>query len=183
LNEPASSWSGHARVDDKNKNSSHTVTVDFVAQKNKNVRMDITTGIGIYIATLVARGTNVEYLLARKKEFYSGPATESALKPILGMSLNPNILQTLLYDTEPAASDWHCDHDAAQVLSRCVSTDKQIEMTWQNRSESGKTIAITSPKVAVLMHLGAARANTAVTDQTFHLAVPSGYKQFDLHAN
>jgi len=53
---------------------SHIVYVDVTAQRPKNFRLEVTTSLGIHLASFARKGRRVTYLLTRQKRYRAGPS-------------------------------------------------------------------------------------------------------------
>lgn len=180
----AASWSGELLIEDRVKNSSRSASIDIVAQRDRAVRMDVSAIFGIYVGTLTLKNQDLRILLARERKFYRGSVNSAqSLRSVIGMNLHPAVLYTLLFDSDPGEG-WRCSRSSTGLLGKCESSEGQLKIVWQKReaadSRAPKTILITSPKVEVQMQLGEAREDVSMTDKTFEIAPPSGYRTIQI---
>lgn len=139
------------------------------------MRVDVTTSLGIHLARVALNDESLSYILTRERKYFNGPATATALKPVLGMPLDPKLLVHMLFDQQPEGEGWTCQRDKKDYLQSCTS-DKGIEVTWSERSLERRTVGVKTAKAQLQLELTGFQSKVEVSPETFVLAAPKGFR-------
>ncbi|MEQ1875839.1 MAG: DUF4292 domain-containing protein [Bdellovibrionia bacterium] len=168
-------WKARTLIKDLVKQKSHILYAEILAQKPQNLRVDVTTSLGIHLARMTLNEEQLSYILTREKKFFSGPATPAALKPVMGMALDPKLLVSVLFETQPTEEGWDCKRDKDDLLQTCTS-EKGVELSWTERSKERRTITVKSDKGHLQLELSGYQSNVQVPAESFAIKAPPGFK-------
>lgn len=166
-------WSAKMLVRDLVEVKSQIVNADVVAIRPHKMRLEITTPIGIHLATLAMNEKDVRIALTQQKRFLIGPSNEKGLKSIIGVAMSPQLFMDLLFDEEPGV-DWTCTRGKSGFLEACEN--KTLKVKWKDREVARRKIEIESKKF--FMQIALQGFSTKVEDRTelFELNTPSGFE-------
>lgn len=168
-------WKARTLIKDLSKKKSHILYAEILAQRPGSLRVDVTTSLGIHLARVVLNEESLSYILTRERKYFNGPATAAALKPVLGMPLDPKLLVDMLFDQPPTGEGWTCQRDKKDYLQSCVSSTG-VEVIWSERSLERRTVAVKSARAQLQLELTGFQSKVEVTPDTFVLAAPKGFK-------
>jgi hypothetical protein len=169
-------WKARTLIKDTAKKKSHILYAEILAQKPQNLRVDVTTSLGVHLARVTLNESNLSYILTRDKKYFSGEPTAKALAPVLSMPLDPKLLVSILFDTEPTNGEWQCQKDKKDFLESCKSQDG-VEVTWSDRQLERRTISVKVPSGLLQLELTGFQANVQSTPETFEIKVPPNFRQ------
>lgn len=169
-------WRAKVLIRDKARNKSHIVYVDVMAVRPEKLRMEVTSPIGIHLASFAMNNGKVEYLLTRRKEFYRGRTSSENLQEVLQMPIDPRLLTKILFDEDLSGQGWQCKRDKKGFLSACEDDGQDLKLTWSNRERSRRTITFFTPKARVQMLLKGFKAKVEAKGNLFRLQAPKNFK-------
>ncbi len=170
-------WQAKVLVRDAKVGRSQIVNMNVQAVNQSRLRMDITAALGHHVASLVLRKDQVEYLLTSEKKFYSGRSNENALRPILALPLNPQLLYNVLFDLPIEEKGWTCTKDQKDFIADCKNLSSGLEIKWSERKGRRKTVHITHQLGAIQMNFMAYKPKVEGADSQFDLVSPQGFQQ------
>jgi hypothetical protein len=177
---PAGQWETKAQVKDFKQNQTNNLSIDMVAVKNQLLRMEISATLGYPVASLVTTPKNLRMALYTQKKFFHGSNKPEALRPALGVSLDPNIIHNIIFDIP--IRGWNCENNPAGQVSVCKKTSPSGEMVvaWPERKEDSKRVIIHAPQFEMQWLFKSHNVLQQLSLETFKLAPPAGYKVIPL---
>lgn len=166
-------WKARALIRDKNKRKTNIVYVDMIAERPKNLRMEVTTSFGMNVAVLAMNSETLSLAIVPQRKFFSGKSGAHVLEPLIHISLDPKFLVDFIFDAEPPAP-WKCTRDKNNFLQECDLNDA-IKVTWSNRELGRKTLDIQSKDHQLQLDLSGFRPNVELNNTTFILEQPGGF--------
>ena len=168
-------WETKAQVRDFKNNKNNVLNIEIVSVKNSYLRMEVGATLGYPVASYVATPKSMKLAIYPQKKFYFGPNTETALLPLLGFPLDPNVLQSIVYDM--AIRNWNCVAGDDGLVTSCKRMTKngEVVVVWQERKETTKRIIIHGPQFEMQWLFQSSSPMNPVKANTFKLEAPSGY--------
>ncbi len=148
------------------------MNVDFFATREKQLRMDITTPVGIHVASVAIDDKNMTYVVPQQKSYYNGPATPQAFAKTLNVAIDPDVLTNILFDLPIEQKGWKCEQDG-DLVSKCTS--KAMKIAWSNRRGKEKTVIVTHSQYQLQMKFHNFRVPGTLKDGIFSIAQPNGF--------
>ena len=168
-------WETKAQVRDFKNNKNNVLNIDIVAVKNSVLRMEVSATLGYPVASYLATSKSVKLAIYPQKKFYFGANTERALVPILGFPLDPNVFQSIVYDT--AIRNWICVAGDDGLVVSCKRTTKngEVVVVWQERKDNSKRVVIHGPQFEMQWVFQNSTQLNPVSAEIFKLEAPAGY--------
>lgn len=168
-------------VRDLKKNKSQVINMDLTAADPDQMRIDVTSTLGMHLFSLVSEEKNVEYLVVREKKHYKGRPSSRALRPVLSVPLNPNHLRNVILRRPIAEKSWSCDEDPRGQLTSCKNLRNKMSIDWKRNKDGRPLILITYPRVAkVQINVRDYERFRGDPETTFNLKVPKSFKSYRL---
>lgn len=152
------------------------VTLDVLAQQPQPMRVEVTTSLGISLASIVVKENEIEYVLPKQKRYYQGPVSDAALFPVLKIKVDPKVLAAALF--EASYPDWQCMAEAG-VIANC-STPDGLQIKWEREGQLMKTVFINSPAFDVQIQVKSFTAKPEFPSSALALKIPDTYKKYKL---
>lgn len=177
---PAVKWETKAQLKDFKQNKTDNLTIDIVAIKDSHARIEVSATMGYPVATVVTSPKQMRMVLYTQKKFFWGANNEAALRPALGVSIDPHIFHNIIFDTP--IKGWKCEMNQAGLVSVCKKPAASGEMTvaWPERKEGSKRVIIQSPEFEMQWLFKSQNVLSQLSTETFKLDPPSGYKVISL---
>lgn len=173
-------WRGKALIFDKIKDKKNTVALEVVSRRPKNMRIDISATLGIYVGSFVWNEHKMEILLARDKKFIVGPASADSMQEILKMQIDPQALLDVFWEQPLSPREWNCERDRSELTKLCKHKTLAVQIIWQERSPRHRLIEIDSQKVNTQLSLNEVEEAPEIKASTFQLRAPEGFKNITL---
>lgn len=170
-------WRAKALIKDKEQSKSYIVNLNLNLKKDAGTRMDVTTTLGGGVASLVADGKEVRYVLIDSKRFYFGSPQPGVMRPILAVPFDPRWLQNILFETPLSEKSWTCSKDSQGFLQDCVDSVTGVKITWSQRQGPKKTILIEHPKASVQINVQSFKPKVEEREGLFTLEAPAGFQK------
>ncbi len=176
------SWEAKALVVDRRKNKSNTLSVDFVARQPRQMRMEVTTTIGVHLASFVLNGDRVAYSLSRERRFVTGPAEAAMMRDLIAMAIDPKVILDLLFDRMLNPTEWNCQVSETRLPQSCVNSNLAaasnglIRIDWSERSQHKRVVKIQAPSADVTLVLREISSKVEIKDSLFTLQAPVGFR-------
>ncbi len=141
------------------------MNINIVATKPSKIRLEVSTTLGINIASIALDNTHLTYYIHRMDEYYSG--TEQ-LKSIGGLEF-PFTLSSLIYflfNENPG--DWDCTKSDNTLLS---CNKKDVEVAWKNKNKK-ILIDIKSKTSEASLYINNVSHNKMVGIEVFRIPKP-----------
>jgi hypothetical protein len=173
-------WDTKAQVRDYRNNKTNNLSIDVISVKNTHLRMEVSATLGYPVASYVAGPQSLKMAIYTQKKFYFGPNSEEALTPLLGFPLDPNVFQSIVYDSP--IRNWHCEAADDGLVAACKHMTKygEVVVAWQDRKEDSKRVVIHGPKFEMEWQFKGSTVVNPVKPKVFELEAPSGYKVIPL---
>ncbi len=169
-------WQGKALIFDKVKDKKNTVSLEVVSRRPKNMRMDISAILGVYVGSFVWNENQMQILLAREKKFIVGPANVESMQEILKLQIEPVALFNIFWDEPLSAAEWNCELDQLKRMKLCRHRTLAIQIVWQERDGRHRLIEIDSAKINTQLSINEIEEDTEIKASTFQLKLPEGFK-------
>ncbi|MBX2987896.1 MAG: hypothetical protein KF802_08355 [Bdellovibrionaceae bacterium] len=168
-------WETKMRVKDLSRNKSQSLSVDVLGEKTGPLRLEATAIMGYPVASYVMDQQGFRCAVYPQKQFYEGPLTENALRPLVKIALSPQILRHIAFDEPIRGTDWVCQAGEDRLVSECRSARRGLTIAW-NRHESGKTVKVRGAEFEMDWAFDHPQTEVQFKDGTFRLETPSGFK-------
>ena len=169
-------WSAKLLIRDMKDVRSQIVNADIVAFRPDRLRMELSTPIGIYVASFVMNHETVKYALPKDKRFVEGPATAQSMKSAVGVGLDPHLFIDILFDAEPTEKTWVCKRDKKGFLESCENKSEGVSVSWADREMAKKRIEVKTAEFILQVALKGFSTKVEESPSLFELAQPEGYK-------
>ncbi len=170
-------WEAKAQVKDLEKNKTETVSLEVIAQKDHALRMEVNGTMGIHVASLLLKNSEISYAIHTQKRFISGQVSTKSLRPLLNVNLDPRWLYNVFFDTAPEG--WTCKSSEAGLIENCNRPDGS-KILWSDRSGEKKRILISTAQFEVQVLVKDFTTKVQSPDKAFSLEAPEGYKRYKL---
>lgn len=170
-------WKAKALIKDNEQSRSYIVNLNLNVLRGEETRMDVTTTLGMGVASLLVDNRDVRYVLYDSKRFYYGTPSPGVMRPILTIPFDPRWLQNILFDTPIPERSWNCTEDSSRVLKDCVDSVSGIKITWSNRSGAKKTVLIEHSKASVQINVQSFKPKVEDRKNLFSLEAPEGFQK------
>jgi hypothetical protein len=142
--------------------------------------MNITTPAGLHIASLAMNNDHLEYVLMREKKFIRGKSKPRALKPLIEVPLDPQILHNVVFDIPITNEDWKCEVDASDFPASCINEKESLKIEWSDRALDSKLVKILHPKAELQMKFMTFKPLVENSEKVFSLKIPKGFQVFSI---
>jgi hypothetical protein len=167
-------WHGSFAIKDKQNNKSNNLVMDALSREPNQLRLEITTQLGIPIASIVMNNNRLQALLPQQKRFIDAPATAQAMGKIARVPIEPAVLMDLLFDTGlNERKGWSCDNNSEQ---RCVHAASSASVVWRKREGSPRQFLLDSPRAEGNFSIREVTTKVEFNESTFNLNPPASYK-------
>ena len=170
-------WRAKALIKDVEQARSYIVNLNFNVKKDEFARMDVTTTLGMGVASLLVDTKEVHYVLFDSKRFYYGPPQPGVMRPILAIPFDPRWIQNILLDVPIRDKGWSCNSDKNKWLTDCQDAVTGLKITWSARQGDKKTILIEHAKASVQINVQNFRSKVEERKNLFSLEAPEGYQK------
>lgn len=169
-------WEAKAMIKSRETGDASIVSLDVLAQKPNPMRVEVTTSLGVALASILIKESEVEYIVPKQKRYYSGPLSETALLPVLKIKVDPKILTAALFET--SYPDWQCK--ATEGIIEDCSTPDGVQLKWEREAQNKKRVSITSPLYDVQIQVKKYESKPVFPQNALVLKVPDSYKKYKL---
>jgi hypothetical protein len=148
--------------------------MDALGKEPNQLRLEITTQLGIPVASIVISNDRIQALLPQQKRFIDAPATAQAMGKIARVPVEPQILMDLLFDSGLTdRKGWDCDDKAEQ---RCSHAATSAAVVWSKREGSPRQFSLDTPRAQGNFSIREVTTKVEFNGSTFSLAAPASYK-------
>jgi hypothetical protein len=174
-------WHGKALVTDRQNGKSSQIILEIIAREPSQLRMEIlSSGLGVYLASLALNNDQVRIALAREKRFVKTKSDPDAFLTLIPVRLPPAALLDMLFHRPMDPKLWNCDGPKAGEINKqetCVLRSGGATITFdQDPAATDRKIDLSSPNGEVEMHLEASRSKVEIKPEIFELEPPRGYR-------
>ena len=136
--------------------------------------MDITTPVGVHVASITMDGNSMTYVVPQKKAFYEGKPTPQAFAKTLNFALDPKLIMNVLFDQPVQSKGWKCKSEG-EVVSEC--TQNNFSIVWANRKSKEKTVVINHSQFQIELKFHSFKVPGKVKDEIFTMKQPEGFSR------
>jgi hypothetical protein len=169
-------WEARVLVRDKKQAKTFIVNADFWAVKPSQMRMDITTPLGMHVASIALNDSKMTYIVPQKKSFYEGQPTSQAFAKTLNFALDPKLIMHVLFDQPVQAKGWTCKSEGSE-LSECAQNNFKI--TWSNRKAKEKTVVISHAQYQIELKFHNFKVPSTMKPEIFTINKPTGFTKIN----
>lgn len=169
-------WDAKAMIKNLETGEASVVSLDVLGIKPQNLRMEVTSTLGIALASIVIKGQNVEYILPKQKRYYHGSSSDLALYPALKIKVNPSILSTLFFE-EPYPQ-WDCQADNGLLVA--CETPEGLKIKWERENDLAKRILVNGPLYEVQVQIKNHKIRNEVPEKAWVINIPTEFKKYRL---
>ncbi len=135
-------WEAKAQARDLVSNKITAISLDITAATPAFLRLDVTGTLGINLATLVMKNSDVKYALYRQKKFYQGSLSDRALLPLFKMNLNPKLIMNICMDLPIDDEGWSCKIGNNNLVDSCERATDGLKILWSERNGEKKRVVV-----------------------------------------
>jgi hypothetical protein len=172
-----SDFHAKALIKDLEQSRSYIVNLNVNIKKDQAIRMDVTTTLGMAVASLLETPREVRYALFDSKRFYFGTPQPGVMRPILAIPFDPRWLQNVLFDQPITEKNWTCERDSHGLLSQCQDSATGLKISWSARKGVKKTILIEHAKASVQINVQSFKPKVEERKNLFSLEAPEGFQK------
>ncbi|MEQ1664352.1 MAG: hypothetical protein ABL927_03135, partial [Bdellovibrionales bacterium] len=169
-------WQSKALVRDKKEQRSVIINLKIRALDNDKLRMDITSPVGTYMATVLLDGSSLQYLNMSEKTLYKTKATRESLRDIIKVPIEPQAFFNILFDRAFDNKNWSCVSDGSGYLSLCKEMRTNLKIEWSHREGKKRTVEIDHAAGSVQMNLYDFNNIIRASENAFTIKVPKSFK-------
>lgn len=169
-------WSAKAMIKSHESGDASIVSLDVLAQQPQPMRVDVTTSMGMALASIVIKEDEIIYIVPKQKKYYQGPVNEEALFPVLKIKVDPKFLSAALFET--SYPDWKCSAESGAITD--CSTPEGVQLKWERESGVTKTVFINGAKYDVQIQVKSRNIKSQFPDGALSLKIPETYKKYKL---
>lgn len=173
-------WSGKVFIKDKIRRKSGYVQVSVNAKWKDKLRLDVTSSVGGHLSSALIKDNSFEILDMKKRKFFSGRLSESSLKRLVSLPINPEILFNVLFDRPITSQGWKCEFGVSGYIKSCEKQSENLKIHWKNRKVKRKLIIISHPKSIVKINFTDFSHQLEERLNLFTLKVPKSFKRLKL---
>lgn len=167
-------WEAKAQVRNLENGASNAISLEVMSLRDQALRMEVTGTMGVHVASFLMKGPDVSYAVHTQKRYFSGPATERALRPILKADVDPRWLYSIFFDLP--LRGWEC---AGSPVEKCQRSDG-TQITWTDREGERKRVTISSPQYELQILVKNFQTKVQSPDRAFNLETPDSYRRYKL---
>lgn len=172
-------WESSLKIRDLNRGALHSVSVDILAERKGPFRMEVSALLGFPVASFVMDEGVFRCAVYQQKNFYKGPVSKEALRPVMKIPLSPEIFRAITFDLPVTEKGWTCGRDVTGSVTECVSEADQIKINWK-RIDGRKQVLVQGPGFNLDWFFQAPRMETQFKPGSFNLEAPNGFKVIQL---
>lgn len=180
LSKTEGQWEAKVTVKDLKNKFDRFANLDVLAVKPDMMRMEITGDFGVNIASLLMRERKISYALHTEKKFFQGSLSDSALRPIFQIPLNPQYLFNVFFDKPVTENGWTCQNGADGLVSKCARAGDSLTIEWAKRNGENKKIFIRQDSYEVMVSINTYKTKVQNPDRVFQLETPRSYRTISL---
>lgn len=167
-------WEAKAQVRDLQKGTANAISLEVMSLRDRALRMEVTGTMGVHIASFLLKGPEVSYAVHTQKRYFSGPATERSLRPLLKADIDPRWFYSIFFD-EPLKG-WDCSGEPVEKCQRADGT----QVLWSDRNGERKRVTITNPQFELQILVKNFTTKVQSPDRAFNLETPDSYRRYKL---
>jgi hypothetical protein len=170
-------WRAQALVRDLKAKKSNELSLEIVAVEPSRMRIEaVSSGLGVYLASLVLNGDEMRVLLARERRFISSRADREALHALVPLRISPHALMDLLFARKLDEREWSCELAEGNARGTCKLRGESLSVTWNPLNLGRRLFEISSPGASVSLVVEDSPAKVEIKPDMFKLNAPDGYR-------
>lgn len=173
-------WEAKALIKDKKKNKNFIVKIESYLKYKDKMRIEVSSPFGDLVGVIVLNNKILEVALPQQKTYYKGKSRASALKPLLSISLDPQVFYAIYFDRPIENKNWSCTNDESGFIKECLNMKSKLKITWSARLGKKKTVFIKHRKIKVQLNIRDFSPILENEEKLFKLRVPKGYKKISI---
>jgi hypothetical protein len=171
-------FSAKALVRDLRTGKSQVVSLDLRVASAEQLRLDVTSTLGLHVFSLVLKQNQVEYIAVLQKKHFSGTATDRAFAPVLPVRVSPLVLADIFFENVVSPSfsrdGWSC----APSPATCANKKSGLHLAWEVTKDGHRLIKIDQLGIAsVQISVKAFETDSSLTEDDLKLKVPASFQR------
>lgn len=168
------------QIQDKTEKKTVTITAEAVMADQSRTRLDLMGPFGAVLGRLVLQQDRVALLVPQQKKVYFGIASDKSFRPVLPMSVHPQVLSLLLRGQTPG--EWSCEKPV-NGKETCLWQERNIR--FERLIQEGKPVAanewsLESDTYKVTCIPNSVTTKVQLKQDTFSVPIPVGYTKHKL---
>lgn len=155
-------------------------SMDVIAHKPQQLRMEITGPFAIPLASFAMDQNKATCAVHTEKKYFSGAATPESLANVMKVEFNPKYFLNMFFDEPIAEKNWSCLQGSDKLVSKCERLSDKTSVEWKERSGERKRLVVLGNgfeiQILVKSFTTNVQALSSNGDNLFLIQPPSGYK-------
>ena len=173
-------WQARIQIKDLKTNKSDVLSLEFLSEKEKAMRLEATGALGARVASLLVKGENISYAVHTQRKYYSGNVSEKSLLPLFKVSLDPRWLYNVFFDEALPGSGWTCMNDTNKLVEKCEQLSTGYMIFWSERKDENKRVLIKGADFEINVLVKSFETKVQNPSKAFSLEAPATYKRYKL---
>lgn len=175
-------WSGSAQVKNFKTKKVNTISFEVWAEKPTSLlRLELTGPLGFSVASVLLNNQNIAYAIHPQKKFFSGHVSETSMRQILHVNLNPSWLLDAFFDMPVQENGWICTNGSDDLVSVCERANDHLKIEWRDRKGELKRVVISNDTYEVQILVKDFSPKVEKPEQTYTLVRPESYRNYKLN--
>jgi hypothetical protein len=167
-------WEAKAQIRELPTGRSNAISLDVMAVRDQALRMEVNGTLGVHVASFLLKDSDVSYAVHTQKRYFSGPASEKSLRPLLRADVDPRWLYSIFFD-EPLKG-FNC---TGNPIEKCQRSDG-MQVHWTERDGEKKRITIANQQFELQVLVKNFTTKVQSPEKAFSLDAPDSYKRYKL---
>jgi hypothetical protein len=168
-------WEVKALIKNITTGEANILNLDIVGQKPYPVRAEVTSSMGIHLASILILEKEIRFLLPKSKKFYSGSVSPKSLGPILNVELDPRLIVASLFNE--SYPDWKCEAQEGEITNCETPNHDRIEWFY-NKENLSKRVEIKGENYESQLQFKAQKEVINIKENVFVMKAPENYKSY-----
>ncbi|MGZ3785098.1 MAG: hypothetical protein ACXWQX_12405 [Bdellovibrio sp.] len=174
-------WETKALIKNLRENKNQSLSIDIYAIKDSKLRMEVSALMGFQVASMVMTPQEISYIIYSQKYFFHGRNSERAFSHFLTLPLHPMNLANIAFDEPIKGPGWSCSSNTLGLPSHCENIQKDIRVTWSDRTQGQKKVLIAAPQFEMQWQFSVPKTEVQFKEDLFNLKQPSGFKAIQIN--
>ena len=175
-------WSGSAQVKDFRTKKVNNISFEVWAEKPTSLlRLELTGPLGFSVASVLLNNQSIAYAIHPQKKFFSGHVSETSMRQILHVNLNPSWLLNAFFDMPVQGNGWICTNGSDDLVSMCERASDHLKIEWRDRKGELKRVVISNDTYEVQILVKDFSPKVEKPEQTYTLVRPESYRNYKLN--
>ena len=159
-------WKGKIQTKEIGKGKVHSASFELNAQRDKNLRVDITHFLAGALGAFALRGDVLEYYLPQKGVYYEGPIGRSNFMKNLRFPLCPRAIFDIFFEEKISRPGWQCTNVSGK---KCVNARKGVTVQWSQTKSLKPIVLIRHHKLELTFVIDTIDTNLRNDKNVFYL--------------